>query len=143
MRIGIKITGMSKLVANLNRIAAKSKKEDDGAVIVGFSQNYAVHVHERTDLKHREGEAKFLEKAVAANAGQVSRMVAEIRRRKGSLIQGLLVAGMKIQGGAQNKTPVLTGALRASAYTAKEERAEAAASVAFNKSEKIRQGKKK
>ena len=42
---------------------------------VGYGTRYAVYVHERTDVRHTNGEAKFLEKpAMAAQRGFAARM---------------------------------------------------------------------
>jgi hypothetical protein len=46
--------------------ASGTVRREEGDVLVGFggpSAPYALYVHERTDLHHPEGEAKFLENA--------------------------------------------------------------------------------
>ena len=48
------------------------------SAVVGFggpATRYALVQHERTDYKHTVGEAKYLEKAVQANASQVPQIV--------------------------------------------------------------------
>jgi len=40
-----------------------------------YGTEYAVFVHERTELRHRVGEAKFLERAVNKTAGTLARDV--------------------------------------------------------------------
>ena len=47
-----------------------------GGVEVGFKAPHAVQVHERTDLHHEDGEAKFLEKAKNAAASTLAANVA-------------------------------------------------------------------
>lgn len=37
---------------------------------IGFTAEHAALVHERIDIPHKNGEAKFLEKAIAEIAGQ-------------------------------------------------------------------------
>jgi hypothetical protein len=55
--------------------------DGQAAVEVGFGTAYAVIQHERTEFRHRVGEAKFLEKAVnAARAGMLGRLAARIRQ---------------------------------------------------------------
>ena len=49
-------------------------------VEVGFSAPHAAYVHERTDLHHDEGEAKFLEKAKNAAASTLASDVAAMVR---------------------------------------------------------------
>ncbi|MGM0409192.1 MAG: hypothetical protein ACQEQF_00400 [Bacillota bacterium] len=38
---------------------------------IGYTSNYAIHVHEKTENRHIVGEAKFLEKALKAKEKQV------------------------------------------------------------------------
>ncbi|MGI9159859.1 MAG: hypothetical protein ACR2K1_08920 [Saprospiraceae bacterium] len=47
----------------------------------------------------------------------VGELNSEIERIKGATIEGLLAAGQLIQAGAQDRVPVKSGALKASAYT--------------------------
>lgn len=54
-----------------------------GAIVVevGVGTEYAVFVHERTELRHPTGEAKFLERAIAARApGMATRLAKAIGR---------------------------------------------------------------
>jgi hypothetical protein len=41
--------------------------ENKSIVEIGFSQNYALYVHEDLEAHHTVGEAKFLEKAIREN----------------------------------------------------------------------------
>jgi hypothetical protein len=52
------------------------KPTTDGAE-VGFSAPHALYVHERIDVEHADGEAKFLEHAKDAAAGQIGQRVAD------------------------------------------------------------------
>lgn len=48
----------------------------DASGAVGFTANtadYAIYVHERTDLRHENGEAKFLEKALQEEMPKLER----------------------------------------------------------------------
>lgn len=47
------------------------------SVFISYSVNYALPVHERTEVHHPNGEAKFLEKAMDANRGLVEEKIAE------------------------------------------------------------------
>lgn len=52
--------------------------EPDGPhVEAGFGANHAIIVHERTDLHHDDGEAKFLERAIDARASGMSDRIVE------------------------------------------------------------------
>lgn len=63
-----------------------SRTEASVKILVGGpAAPYAVPVHERLDLKHRVGEAKFLERSVLeATAGFEERLAARLRRALGS-----------------------------------------------------------
>lgn len=45
-------------------VAPPATTNDPLTVQIGFGTNYAVSVHEKTEVPHQHGEAKFLEKAV-------------------------------------------------------------------------------
>jgi hypothetical protein len=47
-----------------SRITKANRQGASGEM--GYTANYAVHVHERTDLHHTNGEAKFLQNAISA-----------------------------------------------------------------------------
>ena len=49
-------------------VAPPSQTGNKNKLEIGFGTDYAVAVHERTDVTHEVGEAKFLEKAVMAKA---------------------------------------------------------------------------
>lgn len=51
-----------------------------GAVEMGFGTDYAIPVHERTEVSHTTGEAKFLEKAIVAKGqGQLHWVVKQAK----------------------------------------------------------------
>lgn len=61
---------------------------DDMVAEVGYGTNYAIWVHERTELNHRVGEAKFLQNALDAKSkGYVKRVagrvMSNVKRRLG------------------------------------------------------------
>ncbi len=127
MKIKATISGTSKAKAELNALIAKSIKSDTEDVIVGFSQNYAIYVHENMEATHEVGGAKYLEKAYKRLAGEIPRLVGGIYKVTRSITKGLLVAGLRVQRDAQKLVPVDTGALKSSAYTAKASKAADAA----------------
>jgi hypothetical protein len=105
------------LIRKLNAIATKAVKP--ASVSVGFTQSYAIYVHENLEAKHTNGQAKFLEQPYRemTDSGELLQIVKDTVRGGGSLEQGLLKAGLALQRAAQLLTPVLTGALRNSAFT--------------------------
>lgn len=56
-------TGHLRRSAAGNTVVIKADNKGATGVVV-FTANYAVYVHERTELRHEVGEAKFLEKAI-------------------------------------------------------------------------------
>ena len=64
---------------------------------------------------------KFLETPARNQAGEISRVVLEGAQRTGSVRQGLLLGGLRLQRESQKLCPVRTGNLRNSAYTDFEE----------------------
>jgi hypothetical protein len=54
--------------------------------VIGFNTDYAAAVHERLDVHHEQGQAKYLETAVRENASKLSQYVAD--RVKASLNGG-------------------------------------------------------
>lgn len=46
-------------------------------VVMGYGTEYAVFVHEDTDASHTTGNAKYLEKALNAKAGQMAEQIAK------------------------------------------------------------------
>jgi hypothetical protein len=50
------------------------------AAEVGYSQNYALYVHENLEANFKEGGPKFLERALNESAGDVVRIIEEKAR---------------------------------------------------------------
>ena len=136
MAIGTKITGLEKLTAKLRDLAAKSRRDDDCQVTVGFTAAYAIYVHENLQMKWRglprksgkgvywgpHGQAKFLEGPAREMAAELAQIAYVAVAQGKSLSQGLLLAGLRLQREAQQRVPVVTGNLRASAFTRLEPR---------------------
>jgi len=57
------------------RSSAKTRMESDYAVLIGYEASYAIFVHERTNLKHKVGEAKFLQNAMDKNKRQIRKIL--------------------------------------------------------------------
>jgi hypothetical protein len=133
----MRVDGLNKLRAKLNKLA-KQAKESAGVVVVGFTQRYAIHVHENMDAYHKVGQAKYLEAPARRLQGELGKIVEEEVLKGRSIKKGLIIAGLRLQREAQLLTPVDTSALKASAYTAYEEDNEAAAAAAFARSEQVR-----
>ncbi len=113
-------------VENIESLRAKLRalsraRDEKVTVLVGFTQSYAVFVHENLEAHHPVGQAKFLETPARILAPQLGNIVRDAVQGGNTLEQGLLLAGLRLQREAQLLTPVDTGALRASAFTRKED----------------------
>ncbi len=100
-----------------------ARKAEGGNVIVGFTAAYALPVHENVgaNFKAPGTQAKFLEQPAREEMGGPARRTIEELLAKGkSLLDALLVVGLRIQRKSQQITPIDTGNLRASAFTRKE-----------------------
>lgn len=114
-----KVEGLQKVLTALQKRASAARKDGNVSVSVGFTQNYAVYVHENLEAYHKVGQAKFLEQPARelSDDGTLGGIVKQAMAKGSTLAQGLLLAGLRLQRDAQLLTPVDTGALRASAFT--------------------------
>ena len=133
-----RLENFKELQKRLQQMRAESKTEDNTSVTVGFSQNYAVWVHE-VQATHKDGKQwKYLSTPARQLESELGRKALEAYMKTGSMLKSLLVAGMRLQRAAQEIVPIDTAALKASAFTAPTAREEEAASKAYIKSEFIK-----
>lgn len=121
----------------IQKLKIKGKKFQSVSVIVGYSANYALGVHENIEMKGKgkprrkpskglywdpqgTAQAKFLEQPAREKRKEIVKMIREIVTATGNLEQGLLFTGLYLQRESQLLVPVDTGALKASAFTKKE-----------------------
>ena len=129
-----RIEGLKKLVAALRDRAAKAMKDDHASVMVGFSAKYAIFVHENTQPKtlglnvpRRSGLGvywgpahygpKFLERPARELAPTLGKIAGAVKKKGGTLAQGLVAAGMRLERDSKENVPVEYGNLRASGFT--------------------------
>lgn len=112
------VEGLEKVVAALRSKAAKlTGNETEPSVIVGYTQNYAVFVHENLEAHHHVGEAKFLERPARELSPELGKIVAQALAKGLNIAQALVLAGLRLQRESQLLVPVATGALKGSAFT--------------------------
>lgn len=136
---------MPKLIGSLSIVKRKlgerikSAREADVSAVTGFTQTYAVIVHEDMDAAHAPGKtAKYLEIPLKQNMRVIVELVNKVYLRTGDLGQGLLAGCKFLHGLSRQIVPVDTGALRASAFYAMAADEDTAATAAFYQSESIR-----
>lgn len=113
-----RIEGLDKVVAMLKARAAKASQDKKVSVSVGYTTEYALWVHEMTNIPHKPpGVAKFLETPARLMKDELATTIKTAIQQGKTVAQALLLAGLKLQGASQRICPVDTGALRASAYT--------------------------
>ena len=137
MKVSTKIIGMDKLTAKLRKMGLDAKQLSSEGVVVGFTQRYAIYVHE-VQARHKPGKQwKYLESPFRTlmTTGELMRIIKEVYQKTKSLTKAFLVAGLRIQRVAQQIVPIDTGALKASAFTTLESNLSTAAALAFKKSE--------
>ncbi len=111
------LKGLDSLVSKLRAKAAKANTASAASVTVGFTASYTIPVHENMQAVHPVGQAKFLEEPARTLSAELGRLSRDVVARGGTMSQGLLVAGLRLQREAMQLCPVDTGALRASAFT--------------------------
>ena len=86
-------------------------------ILVGFTAQYAIYVHENLYSFHPVGQAKYLEQPFRLLQEEFKRIIRDGMARGATIEQALLMAGLRLQREAQILTPVDTGNLKNSAFT--------------------------
>lgn len=114
----MKVQNVKRLNAKLKKLAKPYAGGNAGDVIVGYTANYAMYVHEDLKARHKEGKvAKYLEKPARELSDTLGSIVAKIVASGGTLIQGLYAAGFRLQRESQQIVPIDTSNLKNSAFT--------------------------
>lgn len=106
---------------SMGRASSRSGAGGTVSVAVGYTQAYAIYVHENLKSHHPIGEAKFLERPFRELGPDLASQITDDLRNGVSFPMALLRAGLLVQRESQLLVPVDTGALRASAFTELEE----------------------
>jgi len=96
---------------------ANLAKDANTSVIVGYTQYYAIFVHENREVKHKVGRAGYLMDVAHEIQQELQNIVATVFKKTKNMVQALLLAGLRLQRESQLNVPVDTGALKASAFT--------------------------
>lgn len=117
MKVGFKVKGLEKLVGQLQQRVAKARRDDGAAASVGYTQSYALYVHEDLQARHPHGKARYLIDPARRLIQEVSDIVSRLLAAGRPMAQALLVGALRIQRESQREVPVDTGALKSSAFT--------------------------
>lgn len=127
MRVSVSVKGMDGLVARLKAREVKGGGRK-AAVAVGYggsepSSKYALYVHENMNLSHPfhrghncGGQAKYLTGALAAAMPHMVQAVRDVLAQGSSPAEAAREAGNVLLVESLPLVPVLTGALKDSAY---------------------------
>jgi hypothetical protein len=158
----IEIKGLQKAQADIAKLIAKARKDENTGVEVGYTASYAIYVHENMNpvnlptgsgaqaiaaakgagLKGRARKQaleaggavprkshlgyywgpsfygpKFLEGPAKRLAGELGKIIASAMGSGKTFLQGMYLAGLKLQRESQKLVPVEYGNLINSAYT--------------------------
>ena len=110
------LKGSEKLRRTFANLSDKAKK---GSVVVGYTANYAISVHEMINASFQRpgAQAKFLEKPFREMKQRLVKQIETDLEAGMPMDQALFRAGLVLQRASQDIVPVDTGNLRASAFT--------------------------
>lgn len=140
-----KMEGFERVQQTLLRMARKYSDGPITTVVVGYTANYAIHVHENIEMKGKglprrktlssgknvkgrgfywdpqgKAQAKFLEQPARELKREFSRIITTACKNGARLDKALLIAGLRLQRESQQLVPIDTGNLKASAFTRQE-----------------------
>lgn len=144
------------MLANLEKRAVEATPAKVSA-FVGFTQTYAIHVHEVKRPHKEPTQWKYLETPARTKQNEIAEEVrnafmdlssgnardkttGRFVSQGGRMGAALLAGCMYLQAEAQLITPKQTGALKASAFSCLEEQLEQKSAEAFTRSESKRTG---
>jgi len=135
----MELSGLSRVLTALEGLKRRYYDAKPPEVVVGYTQRYAVYVHE-VPAAHKVGKMKYLTDPARRlnNDGSLKNLILEALKAGKKLNLAVLRAGMRVQRESQEEVPIDTSALRASAFTAYEHEVEGKARAAFDQSEAIR-----
>lgn len=131
------LINFDKVSNHLSKLSAEVDKP--ASVIVGYTQSYAVHVHENLQAVHPVGQAKYLEQPARMYANEIAAIVRQAYQRGVRLGLALVMGGLRLQRESQKLVPVDTAALKGSAFTATQDNLEAESMAAYRRGEAIRE----
>lgn len=116
-----RVKGAKALKKQLQKKLKKIDKDSKASVVTGYTQKYAIYVHEIPRPAHSNGKWKYLEDPARRLKTELGRMIAASLKRGTPTITALTLAAIRLQRASQQEVPVLTGALKNSAFTRKEQ----------------------
>lgn len=110
--------GVTKLQHQLRAKLAATIRDSNVECVVGYSAAYALPVHENLTAYHAPPtQAKYLEQPSRTFRPELARIISTAVKRRATIGQAVLLAGLRLQAESQMLVPVDTGNLKASAFT--------------------------
>jgi hypothetical protein len=119
----MKVENVEALDRKLLKLLDEIPDVRDLSVVVGYTQKYAIYVHEDMEAEHPNGgQAKYLEQPMRqlVNSGELAKIITDAYQRSKDFAKSLLLGGMRILRDSQLLVPVDTSALKASGFVAYE-----------------------
>lgn len=104
----------------IEALVKKIKNTESVSVNVGYTQAYALYVHENREAYHHVGRAGYLLDVAREIKDEIFRVAATTFKKTGNLGTAILLAGLRLQRESQLNVPIDTGALKGSAFTRQE-----------------------
>lgn len=133
----MRVQGLQSLRNRFRQMEMKLRQSKKG-VVIGYSQEYALKVHEDTHARHAPGkQAKFLEEPARTNQQEIADIIAQTYKKTKDLGLSLMAGALYLLNLSQKIVPIDTGALRASGYVAYEKDANQVAETRRTASDEI------
>ena len=111
-----KVEGSPELQRTLQRLS--NKNEGKVSVVVFYTQNYALIVHEDMDAKHPNGgNAKYLQNPFVELHPRIVKNIRTALKKGLPMSKALFIQGLLVQRASQKQVPVELGFLKGSADT--------------------------
>jgi len=132
------VTGLVPFQNSMDNLVHNLGPNPSPTAIAGYTQTYALKVHEDLAMNHSTGQAKFLEEPSRSRSKELVYAIIRDFQVTNNLPLALLSAAYKLRAISKPYVPIDTSALVNSAYIATDTTHDAVASAAFSRSESIR-----
>lgn len=107
-----KVYRLENVLTELRKRRSRAIGDGFSEVRIGYSAPYAVPVHERLDVYHPTGQAKFLEQPLRTERDEMARIVRSRLQARERLLQAQLAAANHVMSISLRLVPVDKGVLR-------------------------------
>lgn len=107
-----RVYGLEKVLTEIRKRRSKAIGDGMSQVRVGYSASYAVPVHERLDVHHPVGQAKFLEQPLRTEQRKMTEIIRSRLMARMSLLDAQMEAAKHLISVSLQLVPVDTGELR-------------------------------